>query len=48
MEGVLGIADDDKIDCPFEGDSGCDDCKKGLNQETCEELYEAWLIEQLC
>ena len=47
MESILGITDEDKTTCPFEGENGCDDCKKGLDQETCEELYEQWLIEQL-
>lgn len=47
MEEQLGINDKDKISCPYEGENGCDDCKKGLDQETCEELYEQWLIEQL-
>ena len=48
LEEMLNITDQDKAECPYEGDSGCDDCKKGLDQETCEELYEEWLIEQAC
>lgn len=43
-EDHLGITESDKVDCPF-GD--CENCKKGLNPETCEEMYEEWLMEKL-
>jgi len=47
MESVLGIRNEDKIECPHMGDHGCDDCKIGLNLETCIEAYEEWLMEKI-
>lgn len=47
MEEALGITDEDKAKCPFAGDNGCEDCMQGLDIETCEELYEEWLLEQV-
>lgn len=47
MESYLGITDQDKCECPYQGENGCEDCKINLNPETCEELYEEWLEEQI-
>ena len=47
LEEALGITDKDTVECPFVGDNGCEDCKQGLDIETCEELYKEWLLEQV-
>ena len=47
LEEMQNITDEDMMECPFQGDYGCDDCKKGLDIETCEELYEEWLINNI-
>ena len=47
MEGVLGIGGDDKIEYPHQGEDGCEDCKLKRDSETCNELYEEWLEEQI-
>ena len=47
MESVLGITEKEKIECPYQGNNGCDDCKIGSCPERCVELYEEWLEEQI-
>ena len=49
LERLTGIKEEDKVDCPHAGWNGaCDTCKLGLSIETCEELYEQYLIERSC
>jgi len=44
LEDALGIEHKYSVDCP-QGD--CDTCPLGLDAETCESLYEDWLIDQV-
>lgn len=49
LEEMAGIKEEDKSDCPYVGeDLTCDGCKMGLSPETCDELYEQYLIEKIC
>lgn len=49
LEDLAGIKEEDKIDCPHTGWNGaCDTCKLGLSTETCEELYEQYLMKKSC
>ena len=47
LEEALGITDKDKVECPFVGNNGCEDCKQGLDIDTCNEMYEEWLLEHV-
>ena len=47
LEEALGITDKDKKECPFVGDNDCEDCQQGLDIDTCNEMYEEWLLEQV-
>ncbi len=48
LEEMAGIKEEDKSDCPYVGeDLTCDDCRMGLVPETCEDLYEQYLLEKI-
>ena len=47
LEEALGITEKDKNECPFTGENGCEDCQQGLDIDTCNEMYEEWLLEQV-
>ncbi|MCK5012943.1 MAG: hypothetical protein KAS66_03920 [Candidatus Omnitrophica bacterium] len=47
LEESLGITEKDKNECPFTGENGCEDCQQGLDIDTCNEIYEEWLLEQV-
>jgi hypothetical protein len=47
LEEAAGIRDEDKTECPYQGDRGCDNCTLHLNQETCEEMYIEYLEQKI-
>jgi hypothetical protein len=42
LEELAGISEKDYVDCPYSDD--CEVCSLGLTVETCEELYEQYLL----